>query len=130
MVTVLLWILIHVGTLPIYSNRQSTIRLWCGNGIKEGDGTILLVIFHCKLYGWVNTINVFKEVLLKIFLLDDKCVFQLPKPHSRGWVAVLRAFCSKYSMCSLATAPLLDTIGLRGCLACGSWRAHRMHCIL
>ena len=77
---------------------QSTISLWFDNGIQEGDGTIILVVFHCKLNGQVNTINVLKEVLFVIFLLDDTCVIQIPKPHSRGWVATLRAFCSKYSI--------------------------------
>ena len=45
---------------------------------KKGIDTILLVVFHCILYGWVNTVNVFKEVLLVIFLLDDKCVIHIP----------------------------------------------------
>ena len=37
-------------------------------GIQEGDGTILLVVFHGKPYGGVNTVNVFKEVLCVILL--------------------------------------------------------------
>ena len=83
MVTVLLYILICVGRFPIQNDRQSTIKFWFNNGIQEGDGTILLVIFHCKLYGQVNTINVFKEALFVIFLLDDKCVIHIPQSHPR-----------------------------------------------
>ena len=41
-----------------------------------------------------------------IFLLDDICVIHIPNPHSRGCVAVFRAFCSKYSIYRLATVGL------------------------
>ena len=86
MVTVPLYILVCVGGFPIYCDRLSSIRFWLDNGIQEGDGAILLVVVHCKLYGWVNTVNVFKEVSFVIFLLDDKCIIHIPEPHSRvGW---------------------------------------------
>ena len=91
-VTIPLQILICVGGLSIYIYRLLTISLWFYNGVLEGDGPILLVVFHCKLYGQVNTVNVFKEVLFLIFLLDAKCIIHIPEPYSRGWVAVLRAF--------------------------------------
>ena len=43
----------------VYCDRQSTISLWFDNGIQEGDDRIFLFVFHHKLYGQVNTINVF-----------------------------------------------------------------------
>ena len=98
MVTVPLYILIHVGGLPIYCYRQSTIGFWFDSGIQEGDGMIILVVFLCKLYGQLKTVNVFKVILFVTFLLDDRSIIHIPESHSRGWVAVLRAFCSKYSI--------------------------------
>ena len=68
------------------------------NGVQEGDGTILLIVLHCKFYGRINTVNVLKEVLFVGFLVDDKGVIHKPAPEPGGWGAVLRAFCSKYSM--------------------------------
>ena len=62
--------------------------------------SILLVVFHCKPYGWVNIVNVFRYVLFVIFLLDEN-VSPTYLNHFLGvdgWVAVLSAFCSKYSM--------------------------------
>ena len=58
MVAVPLYVLVHVHRFPIYSERQLTISLWFYSGIPEGDEAILLVAFHCKLYGWVSTVNV------------------------------------------------------------------------
>ena len=49
-----------------------------------GSFTILLVTFHYKPHGWVTAINVVKEALFVIFLLDDKCVIHIPQPHPRG----------------------------------------------
>ena len=40
--------------------------------------------------------------------MDDKGVIHIPVPEPGGWGAVLRAFCSKYSIYRLAT------IGLTG----------------
>ena len=37
---------------------------------------MLLIVFHCKFYGGVNTINVLKEVMFVDFLVDDNGVFQ------------------------------------------------------
>ena len=68
-----------IDSLPSVSGFDS--------GIQEGDGTILLLVCHCTPYGQVNTVNVFKEVLFVIFLLDDKCVIHIPEPQS-GWVGV------------------------------------------
>ena len=48
---------------PVHSDGQCAISLWFNNGVQEGDGPILLVVLHCKLYGRVNTINVLKEAL-------------------------------------------------------------------
>ena len=42
------------------------------------------------------------------FLVDNKGVIHQPAPEPGGWGAVLRAFCSKYSIYRLAT------IGLTG----------------
>ena len=80
MVTVPLLILVPVCTFPIYSNRQLTISLWFYNGIQEGDSTILLVVFYCKLYGRVNTVNMLWDVLFIYFLLYDKCAIHIPVP--------------------------------------------------
>ena len=81
---------------PVYSYGQRTISLWFNNSVQEGDGPILLVVLYCKPYGRVNTVYVLKEALFVDFIVDDK----------GGWGAVLRAFCSKYSMYRLATMGL------------------------
>ena len=54
----------------------------------------------------VNTVYVLKEALFVGFLVDDKGVIYIPVPEPGGWGAVLRAFCSKYSMYRLATMGL------------------------
>ena len=38
--------------------------------------------------------------------MDDKGVIHIPAPEPGGWSAVLRAFCSKYSIYRLATMGL------------------------
>ena len=93
---------------PVYSNGPRTISLWFNNSVQEGDGAILLVVLYCKPYGRVNTVYVLKEALFVSFLVDDKGVIYILAPELGGWQAVLRAFCSKYSMYKLAT------IGLTG----------------
>ena len=47
-----------MGGFPVRSDRQIPINLWFYNVVQEGDGTILLVVLHSKMYGRVNTINV------------------------------------------------------------------------
>ena len=91
---------------PVYSYGQRTINLWFNNSIQEGDGAILLVVLYCKPYGRVNTVDVLKEAFFISFLVDDKGVIYIPVPEPGGWGAVLRAFCSKYSMYRLATMGL------------------------
>ena len=91
---------------PVYSYGQRTISLWFNNSVQEGDGTILLVVLYCEPYGRVNTVYVLKEALFISFLVDDKGVIYIPAPELRGVGAVLRAFCSKYSMYKLATMGL------------------------
>ena len=55
---------------------------------------------------------VLKEALFVGFLVDDKGVIHIPAPEPGvGVGAVLRAFCSKYSMYKLATMGL-------------NWRTH------
>ena len=83
-VAVPLQVLIHVGGLPIHCDGQCIISLWFEYGVQEGNGIILLVVLHCKPYGWVNSINVFQEVLFVLFLLDDKCVIHIPEPKAWG----------------------------------------------
>ena len=83
---------------PVQSDGQCTISLWFNNGVQEGDGPILLVVLHCKLYGRVNIVYVLKEALFVDLLVDDKGVIHIPAPEPGGLGAVLRAFCSKYSM--------------------------------
>ena len=68
---------------PVHSNGQTTINFWFYNGIQERDGTILLIVIHCKFYGRVNTIDVLKEVIFVNFLVDDKGVIY--KPVARTW---------------------------------------------
>ena len=64
---------------PVHSYGQRTISLWFDNSVQEGD--------------------VLKEALFVSFLVDDKGVIHIPAPELGGWWwAVLRAFCSKYSM--------------------------------
>ena len=91
---------------PVYSDGQRTISLWFYNSVQEGDGTILLVVLYCKPNGRVNTVYVLEEALFISFLVDDKGVIHIPAPERRGVGAVLRAFCSRYSMYKLATMGL------------------------
>ena len=91
---------------PVYSDGQRTIYLWFYNSVQEGDGPILLVVLYCKPNGRVNTVYVLKEALFVGFLVDDKGVIHIPAPKPGGWGAVLRAFCSKYSIYKLATMGL------------------------
>ena len=83
---------------PVHSYGQSTISLWIDNSVQEGDGPILLVVLYRNLYGRVNTVDVLKEALFVGFLVDDEGVIHIPVPEPGGWGAVLRTFCSKYSM--------------------------------
>ena len=83
---------------PVYSYGQRTISLWFDNSVQEGDGPILLIVLYCKPYGRVNTVYVLKEALFIDLLVDVKGVIYIPA-QELGWVgAVLRAFCSKYSI--------------------------------
>ena len=91
---------------PVYSYGQRTTHLWFYNSVQEGDGTILLVVLYCKPNDRVNSVYVLKEALFVSFLVDDKGVIYIPAPECRGKGAVLRAFCSKYSMYELATMGL------------------------
>ena len=83
---------------PVHSDGQCAISLWFNNGVQEGDGAIPLVVLHCKLNGRVNTVYVLKEALFVDLLVNDKGVIQIPVPNLGRVGAVLRAFCSKYSM--------------------------------
>ena len=88
---------------PVYSNGQTTISLWFDNSVQEGDGTILLVVLYCKPYGRVNTVMCWRNLVCW-----PPCGWQryhphIPAPELGGVGAVLRAFCSKYSMYRLAT---------------------------
>ena len=107
MVTIPLQVLVCVCGFPVNSDRKCAISLRFDNGVQERDGATLLVL-HCKLYSRVNTVDVLKEALFFDFLVDDKGVIYKPAPEPGGFGAVLRAFCSKYSMYRLAT------IGLTG----------------
>ena len=84
--------------LPVHSYGQSTISLWFASGVQEGDGPILLVVLYCKPYSRVNTVDVLKEALFVGFLVDDKGVIYILVPEPGALGAVLRAFCSTYSM--------------------------------
>ena len=83
---------------PVHSDGQCAISLWFDNGVQEGAGPILLIALHCKPYCRVNSVYVLKEALFVGFLVDDKGVIHKHVPEPRGLGAVLRAFCSKYSM--------------------------------
>ena len=84
---------------PVHSDGQCGISLWFNNGVQEGDGPIFLVVLHCELYGRVNTVDVLKEAF---FLLTSYWMTKVSSTYlyqNLGGVgAVLRAFCSKYSM--------------------------------
>ena len=90
---------------PVYSYGQRTINFWFNNSFQEGDGPILLVVLYCEPYGRVNTVYVLEEALFISFLVDDKGLIYI-LPQNLGVGAVLRAFCSKYSMYKLATMGL------------------------
>ena len=77
---------------PVHSNGQTTINLWFYSGIQEGDGTILLTVFHCKFYGRVNIIDVLEEVIFVNFLVDDKGVIHKPAPEPGGGGQYLELF--------------------------------------
>ena len=49
--TVPLQVLVSICEFPVHSDGQCAISLWFNKGVQEGDGPILLVVFHCKLYG-------------------------------------------------------------------------------
>ena len=83
---------------PVHSDGYCAISLKFDNGVQEGDGPILLAVLHCILYSRVNTVDVLKEDLFVDFLVDDKGIIHKPVPKPRGCGAVLRAFCSKYSI--------------------------------
>ena len=87
-----------MSRFPVHSNGKTTIYPWLYNGVQEGDGTILLVVLHCRFNGRVNTVNVLEEALFIGFLVDNKGVIHIPAPEPRGVGTVLRAFCSRYSM--------------------------------
>ena len=82
--TIPLQVLVCVCGFPVYSVRECVISLKFDNGIQEGDGTILLVVLHCKLYSRVNTVDVLKEALFVDFLVDDNGVIHKPTPEPRG----------------------------------------------
>ena len=82
---------------PVHSDGQCAISLWFNSGVQEGDGPILFIVLHCKLYGRVNTVYELKEALFVHLFVDDKGVIHKPVPEPRGEGAVLRTFCSKYS---------------------------------
>ena len=90
---------------PVYSDGQRPISLWFDNSVQEGDGAILFIVLYCKPNGRVNTVYVLQEALLVGFLVNDKGVIHIPAPIPGGG-AVLRTFCSKYSMYKLATMGL------------------------
>ena len=54
----------------------------------------------------VNSADVLKETLFVDFLVDNKGVIHKPVLEPGGFGAVLRDFCSKYSMWRLATMGL------------------------
>ena len=90
---------------PVYSYGQRSIKLWFNNSVQEGDRAILLVVLYCKPYGRVNTVDVLKEALFVASLWMTK-VSSTYLHQNLGVGAVLRAFCSKYSMYRLATMGL------------------------
>ena len=77
---------------PVHSDGQCAISLWFNNGVQEGDGPILLVVLHCKLYGRINTIYVLEEALFVDLLVDDKGVIHKPAPEPRGLGQYLELF--------------------------------------
>ena len=68
---------------PVHSDGQCAISLWFNNAVQEGDGPILLVVLHCKLYDRVNTVDVLKEAFFVDLLVDDKGVIHIPVPEPR-----------------------------------------------
>ena len=66
--TIPLQVLVSMGGFSIHRNRKVIICLRYDQGIKEWDGTILLIIFYCKLYCWIYFIYVIQE-----YLFWDSC---------------------------------------------------------
>ena len=87
-----LHILVSMSGFHAHSDGQCAISLWFENGVQEGDGPILLVVLHCKLYGRVNTVYVLKEALFVDLLVDDKGVIHIPAPEPGGLGQYLELF--------------------------------------
>ena len=84
MVTVPLQVLVSMSGFPVHSDGQCAISLWFKNGVQEGDGPILLVVLHCKLYDRVNTVYMLKEALFVDLLVDDKGAIHIPVSKPGG----------------------------------------------
>ena len=75
--------------LRIAAHSLGPIFLWLYNGVQEGNGTILLVVLHCKFYGRVNTVNMLEQDLFIDFLVDNKGVIHKPAPEPWGGMQCL-----------------------------------------
>ena len=67
---------------------------------KKGMEPSLLIVLYCKRYGRVNTVDVMCSLWMTKVSSTYLC------QNLGGWGAVLRDFCSKYSMYRLATMGL------------------------
>ena len=70
---------------------------------KKGMDPSSLLSSTVNLMAGSALFYVLKEALFIDLLVDDKGVIYIPAPELGGVGAVLRAFCSKYSMYRLAT---------------------------
>ena len=62
--TIPLQVLVCMCRFPVHSDRWCAISLRFDNGVQEGDGAILLVVLHCKIYSRVNTVDVLRKPCL------------------------------------------------------------------
>ena len=53
-------------------------------GVKEGNATVSLSTFYCKLNCWINTIDMLQKFLFMGPLLDEPSVIHIPKPTPGG----------------------------------------------
>ena len=109
MVTVPLLIQVQMCRFPVYSDGQmETISLWFNNSVQEGDGTILPCC-HSTVNPMAGSslLMPWRKLCFKASYVDDRSVIHIQALEQLWkWGAVLRSFCSKYSMYNFATMGL------------------------
>ena len=69
-----------MGGLVVHSNGKGIVCLRYFQGIKERNGPISLIIFHCKFDCQIYAIDMVQKCLFMSLLLDDPSIIHKPKP--------------------------------------------------